>query len=78
MVTSSATTISLEWSPAFDDGGSPIAQYELEMDEVEGNGLANTELWLNVFTGHSLSYTVTSGLQSTFEYRFRVRAVSEY
>lgn len=48
------------------------------MDEVEGIGASNIELWTPVFTGHALTYTVTSNLQPTLQYRFRVRAISEY
>lgn len=38
MVTSSHTHIELNWEPAYDDGGSPIKEYQLYMDEVEGAG----------------------------------------
>jgi len=38
MVTSSDKMIKLEWEPAFEDGGSPISAYQLQMDEVEGIG----------------------------------------
>lgn len=48
------------------------------MDEVEGIGFANIENWVNVFNGEALTYTVTTGLTATKQYRFRVRAVSEY
>ena len=48
------------------------------MDEVEGIGAANIEAWTTVFNGHSLTHTVASGLQPTKQYRFRVRAISEY
>lgn len=65
LVTSTSSSIKVEWEPAFDDGGSPIAEYQLEMDEVEGIGEANIETWVNVFSGAALTYTVTSGLTST-------------
>lgn len=65
LVTSTATSISVEWGAAYDDGGSPIKEYEVEIDEVEGIGQANTELWVNVFTGEALSYEVTTGLTAT-------------
>ena len=45
MTTSSPTAISLEWEPAYEDGGSPILNYVLEMDEVEGIGVSNIEDW---------------------------------
>ena len=48
------------------------------MDAVEGLGVANVETWAVVYTGASLTYTVSSGLTATLAYRFRVRAVSEH
>ena len=78
MITSTASSIELAWEPAYEDGGSPILEYQLEMDEVEGIGASNIESWTSVFTGHALTYTVSAGLQATYRYRFRVRAVSEY
>ena len=44
---------------------------------MEGIGFSNIAQWSNVFSGAQLSYKVT-GLASTFQYRFRVRSVSEY
>jgi hypothetical protein len=77
LVASSATTISIKWGPAFDDGGSPIQEYMVDMDLKEGLGVANEITWVNVFTGAGLSYTV-SGLTPTKQYKFRVSALSEY
>lgn len=77
LVTSTATSIEINWSPAYDDGGSPIVSYSVEMDQVEGIGLANIENWINVFTGAQLTTTVT-GLSATQQYRFRIRSLSEY
>ena len=48
------------------------------MDQVEGSGVENIENWQTVFTGPSLSFAVTSGLVAKYQYRFRVRAISEY
>jgi hypothetical protein len=48
------------------------------MDEVEGLTVANVETWAVVYTGSSLTYTVSTGLTATQAYRFRVRAVSEH
>ena len=50
------------------------------MDEVEGVGAANIEQWETIFSGFALTYTATDAnvLQPTFQYRFRVRAISEY
>lgn len=77
MVTSSDTHIELVWDPAYDDGGSPIQQYQLFMDEVEGLGQANIENWVLVLAGQSLTYTVNSGLKPKYSYRFKVLAMSE-
>lgn len=51
MITSSDVHIELKWEPAYDDGGSPISQYQLYMDEVEGLGAANVENWVLKFAG---------------------------
>lgn len=79
LVSSTASTIVLKWEPAYDDGGSPIQDYQLYMDEVEGTGPANVESWGSspVYTGGALTYTVAAGLTATRAYRFKVRAVSE-
>jgi hypothetical protein len=78
LVSSTDQSIEIKWTPAYDDGGSPIAVYEVEMDEVEGLGSANIETWENKFTGAALTYEITTGLTATMQYRFRVRAISEY
>lgn len=67
----------MEWLPAYDDGGSPIKNYELWYDEVAALGQSNSDNWQNAFTGADLTYTV-SGLVPKTEYRFKVRAFSEY
>lgn len=77
LVSSSSSQITVSWSPAYDDGGSPIKEYQLEMDEVEGLGAANIESWATIYQGSSLTYSKASGLTATKSYRFRVRAVSE-
>ena len=48
------------------------------MDQVEGLGQANIRNWVVKFTGPALTYSVTTGLTAKSQYRFRVRAVSEY
>lgn len=78
MVTSSATHIELRWDPAYDDGGSPIEEYQLYMDQVEGVGEANVENWVLQFAGKALTYTVTTGLTPKKSYRFKVLAKNEY
>jgi hypothetical protein len=62
LVLSSASSIELSWAPAYDDGGSPIKSYTVEMDEVEGLDVANQEVWTVVFNGQALSCSVTQGL----------------
>lgn len=77
LLASTSTTIAIKWGPAFDDGGSPISEYLVDMDLVEGLGVANDVAWVNVFTGAGLSYTIT-GLTPTEQYKFRIAALSEY
>ncbi len=77
LITSTSSSIEIKWSPAYDDGGSPIVSYSVEMDQVEGIGLANIENWINVFTGAQLTATVTD-LTATEQYRFRIRSITEY
>lgn len=74
-MTSTATTIEVKWEPAFKDGGSTITEYQLYYDEVEGTGVANSENWVLAVNGNQLSYILTS-LNSTKQYRFKVRAKS--
>lgn len=62
LLSSTSSSISLRWDPAYDDGGSPLKQYQLYMDEVEGLGVANIENWSLIYTGNGLTYTVSSGL----------------
>jgi hypothetical protein len=45
LVSSSDNFIEVRWGPAFDDGGSPIKEYELQTEAVEGLGVANIESW---------------------------------
>jgi hypothetical protein len=78
LVRSTDSSIEIKWAPAYDDGGSPIKEYQVEMDEVEGIGFANIVEWENVFTGAALTTVIDAGLQPKLQYRFRVRAVSEY
>jgi hypothetical protein len=79
MVVSSATSIQIAWTPAYDDGGSPIKEYQLWMDEVEGVGPATVENWgvAPVYTGSLLGTTISTGLTATKAYRFKVKAVNE-
>lgn len=74
---SSTGSITLEWEPAFEDGGSSITQYQLYYDSLEAAGTSGTENWQEyvLTTPLSLSQTVT-GLTATQQYRFKVRARS--
>jgi hypothetical protein len=45
LVTSDSSSIQVSWEPAYDDGGSPIKSYQLEIDEVEGLDAPNEENW---------------------------------
>jgi hypothetical protein len=76
-VSSSASSIRVEWTPAYDDGGSPIMEYRLYIDEVEGLDVANIESWTLAYSGSALTYEVTTGLSATMAYRFKVKTVSE-
>jgi hypothetical protein len=75
LVSSTSTSIKVSWEPAFDDGGSPIKEYQLAVDAVEGVGPANIETW-TTDTGTALTFDKT-GLTATKAYRFKVKAVSE-
>lgn len=76
-ISSSASSIEVEWTPAYDDGGSPIKEYRLYIDEVEGLDVANIESWVLAYSGSALTFTVTTGLTATKAYRFKVKTVSE-
>jgi hypothetical protein len=65
------------WEPAYDDGGSPIKEYRLFVDKVEGVAAANIERWDLVYSGTDLRYNLATGLTAAAAYRFKVRAVSE-
>jgi large repetitive protein len=74
---SSTGSITLEWEPAFEDGGSSITQYQLYYDALEAAGTSGTENWqeYTLTTPLSLSQAVT-GLTATQQYKFKVRARS--
>lgn len=76
LVSSSDSNIQVSWEPAYDNGGSPIKEYQLYQDLVEGLGSANVESWTMIFNGDALSYDWT-GPTALKEYKFRVRAVSD-
>ena len=64
LISSTSSSIEIKWAPAFDDGGSPIKNYLVEMDEVEGIDQANVEVWEQVFSGQALTVQVTSGMKA--------------
>ena len=61
------TSVSLQWEPPTDDGGSPITGYILERRE------AKRTMWTKVDKTTSTSYKVDSLIEDT-EYYFRVSA----
>ncbi|TMS38626.1 hypothetical protein L596_005310 [Steinernema carpocapsae] len=64
----SRRTVTLEWKPPKDDGGSEITGYKIEYQEV------GSTLWEKApDTINALSYTVRN-LENGKQYRFRVRA----
>jgi hypothetical protein len=76
-ISSTASSIEVMWEPAYDDGGSPIKEYRLFVDKVEGVAAANIERWDLVYSGTDLRYNLATGLTAAAAYRFKVRAVSE-
>jgi hypothetical protein len=77
-VSSTASTLEVKWDPAYDDGGSPIKEYQLVIDEVEGLDVANIESWTVAYTGSALTYNINTGLTATLGYRIRVKAITEH
>lgn len=78
MTTSTATSITVKWDPAYDDGGAPITGYQVYTDIVEGDGIANIETWVLSHNGDGNTLTkIIGSLTSKKLYRFRVRAISE-
>lgn len=73
-MSSSASAIEVKWSPAYDDGGSPIEAYVLEMDEFKP--VFEEAEWIEVARGDILTYEVSVPTPLK-QYRFRVRAVNE-
>lgn len=73
LVSSSTTEIKVSWSPAYDDGGSPIQAYVLEMDEVKPE--MEEEAFAEVARGEILTYAAE--VEPLKQYRFRVMAVNE-
>jgi hypothetical protein len=76
-VSSDATSIQIEWDPAYDDGGAPIKEYQVEFDKVVGDGLSNIDEWQQVSVTNILKYTAIN-LEPVHKYRFRVRTISSY
>jgi len=74
---STASSITLLFSPSSDDGGKIITSIELEVSPR----LATTWTQLTNYDGMSMSYTATvlgDGLTAYSHYRFRIRVVNEY
>ena len=71
---STNVSIVLEWEPAYEDGGSPITEYHLFYEKLEGVGPANSENWRLWSNANLLNATVT--VTPLKLYRFKVRAKS--
>lgn len=44
-VTSDDTTITLRWDAAFEEESSPVTEYQVFYDLIEGLGVSNIENW---------------------------------
>lgn len=73
-VSSTDTTITLQWDAAFEESASPVTEYQVFYDLVEGIGSSNIENWVLGANGNFLTTTLT--LTSLKQYRFKVRAKS--
>jgi len=76
LVSSSASSIQVEWTGASNTGGLPITSYKLFMDEEEVAPTAYTEVWTQIYDGPLLTATKSSGLIAGRSYRFKVQAVN--
>ena len=76
-MSSSATNIEVSWDPAYDDGGSPLKQYQLYWDIVEGVGVSNVENWALIYTGNGLTFNKNTAVTALARYRFKVVAINE-
>lgn len=78
LVSSSETTISLEWDHPTEHGGSPVTGYELWMDDWEGGNLV--KVYDGTADAHTTAFTVDSAnaphLESGRKYTFTVRAIN--
>jgi len=75
-ISSSDTHIEVDWEPAYDNGGSPLKEYQLYYDLIEGTGSANVETWTLIYNGDATTYTWSSPT-ALANYKFKVRAVSD-
>lgn len=73
-VTSDDTTITLRWDAAFEEESSPVTEYQVFYDLIEGLGVSNIENWQMGANGNFLTTTLT--LTSLKQYRFKIRAKS--
>ena len=53
-VSSTDTSITLKWDSAFEEISSPITEYQIFYDEIEGIGLPNSENWVAGANGYFL------------------------
>jgi hypothetical protein len=70
-LTSTEVSITLQWAPPVDDGGSPITDYQVMWDEGTGGSFVSAGSTLN-HVDFTPSWEMTTGL----EYKFKVRAVN--
>jgi len=74
---SSASSVTLLFSPSSDDGGKIITSMELQMSPL----LSTSWTAVASYQGASMSHTLTTstdGLVAYSKYRFRIRAVNDY
>lgn len=78
LLSSTETTVSLEWDPPTEHGGAPVTGYELWMDNWEGGNLV--KVYDGTANSHVTVFTVDSAnaphLESGRKYQFTVRALN--
>ena len=73
-------SVELAWTPPFDNGGSPIVDYELASALTVGGvpPSPTSEEWTTVRTGSNATTAVVEGLRPGREYAVTVRAITLY
>eukprot|EP00884_Botryococcus_braunii_P015739 jgi/Botrbrau1/2849/Bobra.0125s0054.2 len=71
------SSVTVEWRPPTDDGGSPVTHYQLELQPRSKAALQSLEKeWLLVYEGTSTAHT-QEGLRAGCTYEVRVRAANK-